>query len=165
MYTEPTRTFDLRSGNVHYYDLGPGNAGMGSNTNESTRAFANNGTPAPQQVAMSWAGGGASGATEFLNPPPAPGQSWDAGHILGRQSGGSGVHNSNIFPQNPQINRGNSLNGQPTYDLWRRPENDINAQIRAGQNVGMSVNLRNQPRPTYSSSAQYDPAYWGHWGQ
>jgi hypothetical protein len=55
---------------------------------------------------------------------------WDAGHLLGRQNGGKGDINSWVFPQNPQINRGNYDDADnPTYVDWRGVENTFHDNV------------------------------------
>ncbi len=56
----------------------------------------------------------------------------DAGHIIGNQLGGTGRSFYNIFPQNPNINRG----------AWSQEENQIrNLVLTTGQPIEVIVQL------------------------
>jgi hypothetical protein len=122
---------------------------MGTATSQGTRDYVNNpSTPVPQEVRMSWHSGQQSGATEFANPPSHSGR-WDAGHMVARQNGGPGNVNEGVFPQNAQINRGNSLHGTPTFDTWRGHEQAMNQSLGSGNDAQMALHLRTQPRVHY----------------
>jgi hypothetical protein len=67
---------------------------------------------------------------DVKNPAPATkGQRWDAGHSLGRQNGGKGNVKKNVFPQNPQINRGNYFQGKKTFKMWRSIEDQFHDSV------------------------------------
>jgi hypothetical protein len=143
------RVYDLRSGPLYNFTVNPNDRGQGTNTNQTTRNYVNDSNAYyPQQVRMSYSDGGQSGFTEFENAPLQPGQRADAGHIRGRQNGGFGNQNAGVFAQNPQQNRGNYLNGQPTRDLWRQHEDNQNNWAQNSP-VDVSVALRNTARDTY----------------
>lgn len=70
-------------------------------------------------------GAGLGAIADYITAPR-----YDAGHMRPRQLGGAGHLDEAVFGQNPQINRGNHLNGQPTYDMFRRGENTLTDQMR-----------------------------------
>lgn len=144
----------LRGRTLYYGDVTPGDVGTGTGTSAATRGYVN--APAtnyPQQVAITYATPARTGHSEFINQPLAPGQRADAGHIFGRQFGGLGNDPAAVFPQNPQINRGNNLGGVPTRDLWRAHEDAIRQQAQGGATVSARVTLRETPRADYSQHA------------
>jgi hypothetical protein len=143
------RVYDLRSGPLYNFTVNPNDRGQGTNTNQTTRNYVNDSNAYyPQQVRMSYSDGGQTGFTEFENAPLQHGQRADAGHIRGRQNGGFGNQNAGVFGQNPQQNRGNYLNGQPTRDLWRQHEDNQNNWAQNNP-VNASVALRDTARPQY----------------
>ncbi|HET9623306.1 MAG TPA: DUF4157 domain-containing protein [Kofleriaceae bacterium] len=87
--------------------------GTGTDTNQKTRDYVNGGG-APRvryfSERISYTNKNGIDKTKRFrarNPRDAKGR-WDAGHIKGRQMGGSGTQISNIFAQNPVLNRQNS---------------------------------------------------------
>lgn len=61
---------------------------------------------------------------------------YDAGHTRSNAIGGLGDNPDTVFGQNPQINRGNRLNGQPTFGLHRQHERD---EVRAVRRSSSSL--------------------------
>jgi hypothetical protein len=144
----------LRGRTVYYGDVTPGHIGTGTGTSTGTRAYVNSpSTTYPREVAITYSTPTVSGHSEFINQSLAPGRRADAGHIFGRQYGGYGDDNAAVFPQNPQINRGNYLGGAPTRSLWREHEDTIRHRAQAGETVTTRVTLRDAPRPDYSRRA------------
>jgi hypothetical protein len=123
----------------------------GTGTTSDTREAVNSRT-APVSYRLSYSGHSGGGSTELDNPPSHSGR-WDAGHIVGAQHGGYGHDPAAVFPQNAQYNRGNSYNGTPTYDDWRRHENNINQQARSGE-VRQTVTTFGAPRVTFYNCTQ-----------
>jgi hypothetical protein len=156
MYSpQEPRVYDNRSGRIIYAQMSPQELTHGTGTNQGTRDYVNDpNTPVPQYVQTSYSmSGGQTGHTEFQNLPSHSGR-WAAGHTFARQNGGPGNVNSGVFPQNSQINSGNSYNGTPTYDTWRRHEQNINTALRSGQTVGQAVHLNNQVRTPYGPHSE-----------
>lgn len=116
------------------YDFTVDKADMknGSGTSTGTRDYVNSWKVVPGTVNYSYKIYDVSNGDNLVdqdagttdNPDPMKAnQRWDAGHSLGRQNGGLGDVDGWVFPQNPQFNRGNSYNGQKTYQDWRYCEN------------------------------------------
>lgn len=112
------------------FEVTRGDLGNGTDTTQHTRDSVNSWKKFPTGINWSYSIydvgdnyiDGDKGYTS--NPPPQKvGQRYDAGHSLGRQNGGLGDDSQWVFPQNPQINRGNRFNGNKTYKQWREPEN------------------------------------------
>jgi hypothetical protein len=151
------RVYNLRGRTVYSSVVSPSDLDKGTETTKATRDYVNAPTMAyPQQVAMEYSarkgkgrGRTGRGVTEFINAPLARGQKADAGHIKGRQLGGLGDDPAGVFPQNPQQNRGNYLNGEPTRPLWRAHEDTIHDLAEGGSDVAMAVTLRDRPRVQY----------------
>ena len=101
-------------------NLGSAAGGWGSQLGESLGGYVGAGVGA-----VAGAGLGAL-AGYFAAPTPR----YDAGHKLPKQMGGAGHLMENIVGQNPQINRGNYLEGRPTFDIWRRGENEMAAALK-----------------------------------
>ncbi|BAZ50299.1 hypothetical protein NIES4103_29150 [Nostoc sp. NIES-4103] len=139
----------MRDRTVYSSTVNPTDLGQGTGTTQGTRNYVNS-ISYPQQVSMSYSNGSQGGHTEFENAPLRSGQRADAGHIRGQQNGGYGNQNAAVFPQNPQQNRGNHLNGQPTRAIWREHEDNIRNLTQGGQPTRMAVTLREQPRKRYS---------------
>jgi RHS repeat-associated protein len=126
------RTYNLRSVEIHSYQVSAPDLNTGTATTAATRQAVNSVAMAPPaEVGYVWATATRSGAGRVPNPAPAPGRRWDAGHLLGRQNGGAGHLVDEVFPQNPAINRGNYLNGQPTRQLWREHEDAFHDAVGA----------------------------------
>ena len=150
-YEPPShKVYNLRGRQVHAFDVEPQHLDHGTDTNQGTRDHVNGVAPVPAEVSYGWSVGRQHGGGEHANVAPEDGGRWDAGHILARQNGGLGNVNAGVFPQNPQINRGNHLGGERTRDQWRGPEqafhNNVQDQDRSGT---WSVTLRDQPRVRY----------------
>lgn len=108
--------------------LDKSNYRQGSGTDVAAREFVNDDkTPIPRRIdyqyeyydpnSSTWKAGG---KTDIQNSF-VQGKRWDAGHIIGRQLGGSGTDPANLFPQNIYINRG----WQGEFNEWRRIENEV----------------------------------------
>lgn len=146
----PLRGRTIYSGVIDRSDIG-----SGSGTSQGTRNYVNsNSTPYPEQVVIEYGGvggqHGSGGRSEFINEPLRPGQRADAGHIFGRQYGGFGNQNPSVFSQNPQINRGNYYNGEPTRHMWREHEDNIRHRAQSGTPMQVAVTLRDEERISYS---------------
>jgi len=142
-----TTVYHLRGRDVISTHYPPGSQGdyVHGSTTSQARQTVNNGTqavPLTVERRQTIQGVGAS-TTTFSNPPgpltPGGASGWDAGHC---DAGGPGCVGTNIFPQNPQINRGNLLNGQSTHDLWKGPENDVRQGVQNQQNTHQTVVLQ-----------------------
>lgn len=159
------RVFNLRGRDVHSFQVQPQHLDTGTGTNQGVRNHVNGPAQVPGQVGFSWQVGDQGGSGEFQNAPSNNGR-WQAGHLLARQNGGLGNVNEMVFPQNGQINMGNSYQGQPTFDQWRGHEQQFHNQVDQQQTQGnWSVTLRDQPRTPYQNQP-YDPSYWPqHWNQ
>ena len=152
-----SRVYNLRGRTVYSSMVSPSDLDKGTETSKATRDYVNGPTMTyPEQIAMEYSarkgrgrGRAGRGRTEFINAPLARGQRADAGHIRGRQNGGLGDDTAGVFPQNPQQNRGNYLNGEPTRPLWRAHEDAIHDLAEAGSDVSMAVTLRDRPRVQY----------------
>jgi hypothetical protein len=143
------RVYNLRGRTVHSFDVAADQLGQGTETSPGTRDFVNGQVAAPQEVGFSYSAGRKRGGGEFANEAPAGGGRWDAGHLLGRQNGGLGDVNAGVFPQNPQINRGNRLNGKPTRDTWRAHEDVFHSAVEGSGRGQWSVTTRDRPRVRY----------------
>ncbi len=161
------RFHDLRSGPLYNFQINPQDRGTGTGTSKDTRGYVNDpNTPVPEQIRMSYGSGSQTGHTEFQNAPLQPGQKWDAGHIKGRQNAGLGHDRAGVFPQNPKQNRGNSLGGEKTFDLWRRHEDNQNKWAKSSP-VNVSVKLNKQTRQQYDEmdiSQEEEEAFLEYWG-
>jgi hypothetical protein len=126
------------------FSVKKGDLGSGSNTNEGTRNFVNDvKTPVPSTVSWSYSSGtdSDSGTVDNDSSNKSSGR-WDAGHLLGRQNGGRGDLDDWVFPQNPQVNRGNSDDyGNPTYEEWRKPENNFKEAVNKNGSGTWNVSL------------------------
>lgn len=122
----------VKLGNPYEFDVEKSDLGTGTATSQATRDSVNSWVNVPTKIDWEYeiyniANGNKlvlddKGTTD--NPAPQKtGQRYDAGHSLGRQNGGLGDDEKWVFPQNPQINRGNMFNGTKTYKDWREPEN------------------------------------------
>jgi len=133
---------ELRGRTLVSSTITPWDIGHGRGTRQSDRDAVNAaGTPVPQQVGIEYSGShGFGGYGEHVNPVPAPGQSYQAGHPLGRQFGGGGPY----FPQDPTTNMGHA----GTFPVWRAHENEIRraAELRP---VQATTSLYYRPRQTY----------------
>lgn len=156
------RVMDLRAGPLYNWTSNPGDA-RGTGTSTGTRSYVNQpDSYYPQEIRTSYHSEGGGGFTEFGNAPLRSGQRADAGHIRGRQNGGLGDDNVGVFSQNPQQNRGNYLDGEPTRDIWRAHEDEQRRLRESGASVNTTVVLRDEPRFVYPHlpdgfNAQYDP--------
>jgi len=111
----------------------------GTDTNKTTQNYVNDNSEWPSvpgnieygyQVFDTQGDEVDSDSGDVKNPAPAnKGQRWDAGHSLGRQNGGKGDVKKNVFPQNPQINRGNYFQGKKTFGLWRSIEDQFHESV------------------------------------
>jgi len=118
-------------GNPYTFQVVPADIGTGTATTPGTRAFVNGGG-APLAPTATFAYGFFPPGAAFVpgaapgplnvapNPPPIAGN-YDAGHALGRQSGGLGHVNNWVFPQDRNVNRGWAGN----FPLWRAHENNF----------------------------------------
>ena len=79
--------------------------------------------------------------SKWIDNPHVPGQDWDAGHIVGQQNGGTGIAYDNLFPQTKQINRGNSLFGNKTFEQWRRFENNVRKALKESKTGHFTMKL------------------------
>lgn len=145
------RVFNLRGRDVHSFSgVQQGDLNQGTGTNQNVRDHVNTGQGIPAEVSSSWAAGPESGNSTFQNTPSTTASGrWHAGHMLARQNGGLGDVTSEVFPQNAQINMGNSLNGQPTYDQWRGQEQNFHNAVGQHGQGDWTVTLRDQPRTPY----------------
>lgn len=127
----------IQLGNPYEFNVTASDLGTGTDTNQTTRDAVNSWSTFPTDIDWSYSiytkankyVDGDSGSTR--NPPPQKSnQRYDAGHSLGRQNGGLGNNVNWVFPQNPQINRGNRFNGNKTYKEWREPENVFHNAVK-----------------------------------
>ncbi len=121
-------------GNPSEFEVDKSDLNKGTATSEGTRTYVNEGTTTkPSKINWEYkiptAGLSDSGTAD--NPVSIKsGGRWDAGHLLGRQNGGKGDINAWVFPQNPQINRGNYDDADnPTYVAWRAVENTFHGLV------------------------------------
>ncbi len=121
-------------GNPSEFEVDKSDLNKGTATSEGTRTYVNEGTTTkPSKINWEYkiptAGLSDSGTAD--NPVSIKsGGKWDAGHLLGRQNGGKGDINAWVFPQNPQINRGNYDDADnPTYVAWRAVENTFHGLV------------------------------------
>lgn len=143
----------LRAGTLYSWINDPfGSPMIGTGTNATTRASVRSTDIISAWVRRSIASNdGTAKSNEFSNVF-SDGQNPDAGHIRSNQNGGYGDEINTVFPQNPQINRGNYLHGEPTYDLWKgfeKLEHDLNA---SGQISFNTVMLYNDERQRYEDA-------------
>lgn len=135
----------LRKGTLYSWINDPSDPPMtGTGTNATTRAFVRHTANIPGKVRKSIAAGdGRTAYGEFRNVIAA-GQKPDAGHIRSNQNGGFGDQTATVYAQNPQVNRGNYIDGAPTFDLWRGLEELEHSLHNAGIVSYNSVMLYDQ---------------------
>lgn len=140
----------LRSGTLYYWVNTPFESPMiGTGTNAITRSFVRHTDNIPAFVRRSIASdNGITANSEFKNTI-IDGQHPDAGHIRSNQNGGYGDSILTVFPQNCQINRGNYLDGHPTFNLWRGIEVLEQSLHTNGQVSFNTVMLYNDDRPKF----------------
>lgn len=143
----------LRTGTLYSWINDPSDQQMiGTGTNPTTRASVRSANTIPTSVRRSIASNdGVAQTSEFSNVLSG-GQKPDAGHIRSNQNGGFGDEIITVFPQNPQINRGNYLQGEPTYDLWRYFEDFEFSLNSNGQTSFNTVMLYNKERQSYEDA-------------
>ncbi|MCJ8211737.1 DNA/RNA non-specific endonuclease [Mucilaginibacter sp. RS28] len=143
----------LRNTTIYGSTIGRGNIGQGSGTSQQTRNYVQNPNAFyPEQVSIGYTNqsGSIQGYSSYNQPPLQPGEKPDAGHIFGNQMGGSGKDTANIFAQQKNFNRGNSYQGERTYESWRKTENEIRENAQKGEDMDVRVKLNKKQRPNYS---------------
>jgi hypothetical protein len=129
----------LSTGNPYEFEVDKADMKDGTITNKTTQDAVNNWSKDPTKIDWEYDIYDVSNNDQIVdsdngttqNPKPQNyGQRWDAGHSLGRQNGGLGDDINWVFPQNPQINRGNRFNGKKTYKEWRETENVFHNEVK-----------------------------------
>jgi hypothetical protein len=111
-----SKEHNLRGSIIQPRKIKEKDSGKGTGTTQQTRNYANDPkTERPDSIEGIAASKGESHRVHV--PNPKTGKS-DAGHIVGKQLGGSGRNPANIMPQNPDYNRGN--NGQRDWTDFER---------------------------------------------
>lgn len=151
---------ELRSTRIYNSDISKSNLGKGTGTNQKTRDYVQAPNAYyPGHVEIGYTSGNGSHRSGYDQPPLAPGEIPDAGHINGNQFGGSGRDTASIFAQHKKYNRGNSYNGERTFESWRKTENQIRSIAQKGGNVEVFVKLHNAALKALEEGSMTDQEY------